>query len=83
MTQIATEPARSGPITDDTLVTMIAVTRDLAAGRCTQEGAALLLQNLGPCLEELADYRARAKASLELEPDASNVIFLPRNWPES
>lgn len=77
----AVERAFSDPITNQTLKLMIDVGRDLQYGRCTEEGAALLLQGVGPCLEELLDYRRRAAASLEITPDYdpdqdSNVVKL-------
>lgn len=58
------------PVSDQTLEVMIDLAREGYYGRTTVEGGHLLRQNLAPCLEELLDYRRRAAASLELEPDA-------------
>ncbi|MEO1024051.1 MAG: hypothetical protein AAFX07_00675 [Pseudomonadota bacterium] len=83
MTQIsdtAVKPAQPSYVTDANLRTMIGVANNIDwAGTCSEEGFALLAQNLGPCLKELLDHRMRAQASLELTPDVSpdNLLQFP------
>lgn len=72
------DPALPDPISDRMLMVMIDVARRAQTAECTEAEAAFICQNMAPCLEELLDYRRRAAASLELVPDASNVVFLPR-----
>lgn len=71
-------PALPDPVGDTTLRHMIDLARAANVGQCSEEGLLLLLQNMGPCFEELLDYRQRAAAALELQPSdfESNVIEL-------